>query len=253
MKRKRVIMIDISLGSYQTLMSNVISLAQNRRKSFVCFANVHMAIETFLCKDLRNKINSSALTNPDGIPIAKALKLLYNIPQERVAGMDAFPDLLMLAEQNSLSVFLFGSTTKVLKNIESRVLKEFPDLKIAGSFSPPFQEDLNNEKYVEMINNSNANLVFVSLGCPKQEKWMADNTNKINGVLIGIGAAFGVYAGVNKRAPKWMQISGLEWFYRLLQNPRRLWKRYIYTNTLFIILLAIQKAKQSFKCLILFL
>jgi N-acetylglucosaminyldiphosphoundecaprenol N-acetyl-beta-D-mannosaminyltransferase len=146
------------------------------------------------------------------------------------------PDLFAAAEKSGLSVFFYGSTEGVLKGILQRIDREHPQLEVAGAYSPPFRElsDSEQKEHVARINASGAQIVFVSLGCPKQEIWMARNMGKINAVMIGVGNAFPVYDGRECRAPQWMQKLSLEWFHRLCQEPRRLWKRYLVTNSIFL-------------------
>ena len=162
---------------------------------------------------------------------------ITNTKQERVAGMDFMPAILKMAEKEQLPVFFFGTSDPVLKAIKSRILSEVPKLPIAGMLAPPFgdQTEAENAHYCQTIINSGAKLVLVALGCPRQEKWMAKNTHLINAPMLGVGGAFPVYAGLDSRAPEWMQNLGLEWFHRLITNPGRLWKRYLFTNTRFII------------------
>lgn len=152
--------------------------------------------------------------------------------------MDIFPDLLKRAEKSGKSVYFYGTTEELLKIIVHKAKADFPALPIAGSYAPPFrpltkQED---EMIIAKINEARPDLVFVSLGCPKQERWMAEHKNKINACLLGLGQAFSVYAGKEKRLPKWMRNLSLEWVYRLFLEPSRLWKRYLYTNSYFVFL-----------------
>jgi N-acetylglucosaminyldiphosphoundecaprenol N-acetyl-beta-D-mannosaminyltransferase len=186
-------------------------------------------------------VNNANIATPDGMPLAKAMKWLYGIKQDRVAGMDLMPDLMRVCEEKNLSIFLYGSTDSVLSKIVAKVQIEFPKLSLY-TYSPPFRtlEDKEKEEIIYMINEKKPDFVFVALGCPKQEKWMAEHLNKINSCMIGLGGALEVYADVKDRAPQWMQDYSLEWLYRLVQDPKRLWKRYLITNTLFVILLAIQ-------------
>jgi N-acetylglucosaminyldiphosphoundecaprenol N-acetyl-beta-D-mannosaminyltransferase len=212
-------------------------MALDKQQGYVCFANVHMVIEATNNKMFSLMVNNASLVLTDGMPLVKSIKLLYGDRQDRIAGMDIFPDLLRQASDKGLTVFFFGTTESILSEIEQRVKAEFPNLRIAGLFSPPFGKPINDVKYIEQISRSGADLVFVALGCPKQENWMAENSSRINAVLLGIGGAFPVFAGITKRAPLWMQRSSLEWLYRLIQEPRRMWKRYFVTNTLFVFLL----------------
>jgi N-acetylglucosaminyldiphosphoundecaprenol N-acetyl-beta-D-mannosaminyltransferase len=144
---------------------------------------------------------------------------------------------LSVAQSNQQKVFFYGSTESTLRKLRDVLRAQFPRLQIAGIYSPPFRPLSAEEdaQIVQNINRSGANIVFVGLGCPKQEKWMADHRGRIHAVMLGVGAAFDYHAGVIKRAPLWWQRHGLEWLYRLLSEPRRLFKRYLITNTLFLI------------------
>lgn len=244
MRKKRIINSFISTGCYHEFISNIINLSKNKTSSYVCVTNVHMTIEAYKSEYFKKVVNNADIATPDGMPIAKAIEFLYDIKQDRVAGMDLMPDLMRIAEEKNLSIFLYGSTEETLVQIVSKAKVEFPNLNL-NVYSPPFRTmtDIEKENIVTMINQKNPNFVFVALGCPKQEKWMAEHKNKINSCMIGLGGALEVYAGIKDRAPQWMQKYSLEWLYRLIQDPKRLWKRYFITNTLFIILLFIQIVK----------
>lgn len=238
---KKIISIDIDTIQYDKAVTEIIAFGKARAHSFVCFANVHMTIEAYQNSLLASKIDQASLVLADGVPLLKALKLFYGIRQERIAGMDIFPTLLKHAEIHDLKVLFFGTTNEILEKIRIRAEKDFPSINIVGLISPPFEKSLDDEIYSETINASGANLVFVALGCPKQEIWMANHSPKIKGVLLGVGGAFPVYAGVVERAPVFIQNAGLEWLFRFLQEPRRLFKRYLKTNSLFIYLVLKKK------------
>ena len=121
--------------------------------------------------------------------------------------------------------------------IHLKIKKDLPNIEVTHKISPPFKQKWDNESYINSFNASNTNIVFVALGCPLQEKWMFEHYKKINSVLLGVGGAFPVYAGEVSRAPKWMSNNSLEWLYRLIKEPKRMWKRYFYTNTVFLKLL----------------
>jgi len=233
MEPREVISLAPSLVSYQEALQTIIKLAGKRESSFVCFANVHMTVEAYL---------RARLITADGMPLAKSLNYLYGIHQERIAGMDMMQDVLAACEKDSLSVYLFGSTDRLLNILQVKIRQRHPGLKIAGVFSPPFGKfsPENSRQYCQRINESGADLVLVCLGCPKQEIWMAENFAAVKAVMLGVGGAFEVYAGLKKRAPRWMQNLSLEWLYRLLQDPGRLMKRYVVTNSIFVFLLARQ-------------
>jgi N-acetylglucosaminyldiphosphoundecaprenol N-acetyl-beta-D-mannosaminyltransferase len=235
----RTISLDLSTGSYRDFALEITRMARDNVSSYVCVANVHMCIEVWQNSDFATAVNGADIATPDGMPMVKSLKLLYGIDQERVAGMDLLPDLIAEAEKNDLSIFFYGSTDEVLRKISERIQREHPQVKVAGMLSPPFRvlSEKEEGEMVERINASGANMVMVALGCPKQELWMARHKGKINAVMLGVGGAFPVYAGVQTRAPEWMQKCSLEWLYRLWQEPRRLFKRYFVTNSLFVALL----------------
>lgn len=206
---------------------------------YVCLANVHMLIEGYKDRKFAAVVNKADLSAPDGVPLTWAMRLLYGIRQERVAGMDLLPDLLAACASQGIPTFFYGSSNDILQKADKVLSTKYPGLLIAGTYSPPFRSLTNAEEEVviEQIKSSGAKIVFVVLGCPKQEKWMAAMKGRINATMIGIGGALPVLIGEQARAPKWMQNSGLEWFYRLSQEPGRLFKRYFVTNSLFSYLL----------------
>jgi len=248
MQKFKIINSFISIGEYNEFISSILQLSNKKKSSYICVSNVHMTIEVYKDEKFEKIVNHSNITTPDGMPLAKAIKLLYSVNQERVAGMDLMPDLMKKSEEVGKSIFLYGSTDEVLNIIKRKAQKEFPALKLE-TYSPPFRElnDIEKNEIIHKINDFNPDFVFVALGCPKQEKWMAEHKGKINSCMIGLGGALEVYAGVKNRSPKWMQNNSLEWLYRLIQDPKRLWKRYLYTNSLFIILLLKQFLLQNLK------
>jgi N-acetylglucosaminyldiphosphoundecaprenol N-acetyl-beta-D-mannosaminyltransferase len=246
MKKLKVIKSMISTGSYSEFVDNIFKLSNKETSSYICISNVHMNIEAYDDDKFLDIVNSANITTPDGMPIAKAIKILYGIHQDRVAGMDLTADIMKKCEQKDMSIFVYGLTDETLKIFEQKALQELPKLRLK-TYSPPFRVLSEDEKInnINMINNFNPDFVFVALGCPKQEKWMAEHKGKINSCMIGLGGALEVYAGVKSRAPKWIQNYSLEWLYRLIQDPKRLWKRYLYTNNKFIILFIFQYIKNK--------
>lgn len=244
--RKKIIGINVTTGSYEKFISILIASAKKRVSSYVCVANVHMLVEAHKDPHFANLVNSAEVVTPDGMPIVIAMDWLYGVKQQRVDGMSLMPDLLLEAMNHGLKVFFYGSTEEVLSKIITRCRQLYPSLQTLG-YSPPFRTltDIESAELVKKINDSGAHFIFVALGCPKQEKWMAAMKGKINGVMIGLGGAFPVFAGIQTRAPQWMQQSSLEWVYRLCQEPKRLWKRYVVTNSIFLFLLSIEFVKQK--------
>jgi N-acetylglucosaminyldiphosphoundecaprenol N-acetyl-beta-D-mannosaminyltransferase len=236
MVKENIFTFPISIGSYQKFIDEIFKLSEQKASSYVCFANVHMVVEAYNDPQFNSVVKNADIVTPDGQPIAFFLQRLKKINQERVAGLDVFPDLLKEAELRNKSVFFYGATDEILHMIIDKAKSQFPALKIGGSYSPPFrkltpEEDLN---IIDQLNKSNSDLIFVALGCPKQEQWMANHRPQVKGCMLGIGHAFKVYAGIAKRSPLWMQRLSLEWAYRLFEEPGRLWKRYFYTNTFFL-------------------
>ncbi|MCW9037375.1 MULTISPECIES: WecB/TagA/CpsF family glycosyltransferase [Altibacter] len=235
MKRK-IIRSYINQGSLEEQTPHLLALAKSHTPSYVCLTNVHMLIEGYDDTGFQHVVNSATMAFPDGTPVAKMFKLLYGVSQERIAGMDLFPYLLQRCNEESLKVAFVGATPEVLKALQKKVREQFKNIEITFAVSPPFNATWDNEVYVERINSSNTHMVFVALGCPKQERWMFEHSKKINATLYGVGGAFPVFVGEIKRAPLWMQKSGLEWFYRLIMEPKRMFRRYLYTNTKFFYL-----------------
>jgi N-acetylglucosaminyldiphosphoundecaprenol N-acetyl-beta-D-mannosaminyltransferase len=229
----------VSTGSFNSMADEIISLASAAESATVCVANVHMLVEAHQDVSFAEVVNNADLVTPDGMPLVWAMRLLHGIKNDRVAGMDLLPRLLSLALDKNLPVFFYGGSQKMLDATNIYIQKNYSLLKVAGMYSPPFRPLLAEEEaaVADRINNSGARLVFVVLGCPKQEKWMNTMKGKIHAAMVGVGGALPVLVGEQKRAPAWMQKNGFEWLYRLVQEPGRLWKRYFYTNTVFILLL----------------
>ena len=236
---KKIISLFLSTGSYNSFVERILEVAKKQQSSYVCVANAHMTIEAYWDIRFAEIVNKSDLVTPDGMPLAIAMRLLYGIKQDRVAGMDLLPTLLKKAEEENLGVFFYGGTDEMMQKTQSFVKTTYPNLKEQAYYSPPFRALTTEEEdsVIQRINNSGAHLVFVALGCPKQEKWMAGMKGKINACMLGIGGALPVMIGVQKRAPGWMQKLSLEWMYRLFQEPKRLFKRYFVTNSVFLWLL----------------
>ena len=231
----------------------MVNWAKQKCSKVVCVANVHMLMESRWNQGLNAVLEKADLVTPDGMPLVWVMRSMGIKTQDRVAGMDIFQEICSRAVREDLSIYLFGSTQEVLTKMKERLEKDYPSLRIAGLESPPFRPLTETEKteIVERINNSGAEFTFVSLGCPKQESWMKENQGKIRSVMVGVGAVFPVYAGFKKHAPKWVRESGLEWFYRLLQEPKRLFGRYFKTIPPFVWLalqqVLSQQRKQRFR------
>lgn len=238
----KIVSFNVGLGSYSSFIDRIIELGSNKVSSYVCVANVHMCIEAYDDTAFKAIVNGADLVTPDGMPLAKAISFIYGKKQDRVAGMDLLPDLLKLADKEGLSCFIYGGSDEMLIVSQQFIKDNFPNLR-CGYYSPPFRSltDKEKEEDIKRINDFGAHLVFVALGCPKQERWMAEMKGKVQACMLGIGGALPVMIGIQERAPEWMQKLSLEWLYRLMQEPQRLFKRYAYTNSKFVYLLMKQK------------
>lgn len=238
----------ISIGKYQDYIEYIIDSAQAGASQYIYVANVHMVVEAFWNKSFSEKVSKASVVTPDGMPLTWALRLLHGIKQDRVAGMDVLPALLNRSEKMRLPVYIYGGTESLLIHTRDYLQSHYPDLVVNGLYSPPFRELTKEEenKIIDQLNSSGAKLIFVVLGCPKQEQWMASMAGRIKAVMIGIGGALPVLVGLQKRAPRWMQRLGLEWLFRLSLEPRRLFKRYAVTNSVFLYLLSKELVKKTF-------
>lgn len=208
------------------------------RNSFgVTALAVHGLVESLREPALGAKINDIHMIVPDGQPVVWALNSLYKLKIPfKIPGPTLTLEVLRQADEHKLKVFLFGSTADTLSKFKQHIESTYSGLTVCGVHEDRFREATEQEDAddVAKINASGANIVLVGRGCPRQEHWVADHVGKVDASMMAVGAAFDYHAGKLVRAPQWMQKYGLEWFYRLLQEPRRLWKRYLVTNSIFI-------------------
>ena len=211
-------------------------ISQGDRR-YICVTGVHGVMESQRDPLLRYVHNRSGLTAPDGMPLVWAGWAAGARHMDRVYGPDLMLAACERAAARGYSSFFYGGRPGVAERLAARLVGAFPGLKIAGTYAPPFRElsAQEDENVVQLISAAQPDLVWVGLGTPKQELWMAAHAHRIDaGVLIGVGAAFDIHAGLTRQAPHWMQRSGLEWAFRLAQEPRRLWRRYLYNNPRFL-------------------
>ncbi|HET6254267.1 MAG TPA: WecB/TagA/CpsF family glycosyltransferase [Puia sp.] len=246
-EKLRIISLSIDRLSFRECLDTVIEWGKERKPSYVCFANVHMIIEAYRSPAFLADLDRASLVVADGKPLTAACYSLYRQKQERISGMDFMPAVLAAAGKEGLTVFLYGSTPEVLDRLGTELARRYPALRVGGMISPPFRplSPEETDAHIAGINQSGAQLLLVSLGCPKQERWMAANYQKIRSVCLGVGGAFPVMAQMQRRAPRWMQNWGLEWLYRLILEPRRMFPRYLKTNSLFIYLMGVERLKQK--------
>ncbi|MCL5061577.1 MAG: WecB/TagA/CpsF family glycosyltransferase [Candidatus Thermoplasmatota archaeon] len=232
----KVLGAQIDALSWDAAMARLLGWAHARESRYVTICNVHVVVSASRDAAYRDIINGSDMATPDGAPVAWMLRRQGFAGQPRISGPDLMWALCERAAAEYLPVYCYGSTGATLALLERRLQEAFPTLRITTE-SPPFRAltPVEDAAAVDRINTSGVGIVFVGLGCPRQERWMAEHRGRIDAVMIGVGAAFDFHAGTVRRAPAWMRDNGLEWLHRLLSEPGRLWKRYLVTNTLFIV------------------
>jgi N-acetylglucosaminyldiphosphoundecaprenol N-acetyl-beta-D-mannosaminyltransferase len=238
LKHRSILRTRIDATSYDDACDRILCWANNNTSCYIVAANVHVVTTAYWDKAYQNIINNAALVTPDGMPLVWGMRWLGIGQQKRVYG----PDLMLAwcdrASQTQTPIYLYGGTTATLEKLTSKLQQQFPHLIIAGKHSPPFRPLTAAEEREDLdrIHASGAKVVLVGLGCPKQEQWMARQQGKLQAVAIGVGAAFAFHSGEVSQAPRWLMKLGLEWFYRLVAEPQRLWKRYLINNPAFIVL-----------------
>ena len=234
----RILGVNIAITNMQETVNLIIEHLEEIRGQFICLSNVHTTVMSEKDAEYREIQNSAFLALPDGSPLALVQRLRGYRSAEQVAGPDLMPAIWKATEHTEYSHYFYGSTPETIAALEKNLRSKYPDMKIAGMESPPFRSLTEEEdrQAVERINASGADFVWVGLGAPKQEKWMYEHQGRIHAVMLGVGAGFDFHAGTVKRAPDWMRRHYLEWLYRLVQDPKRLWKRYVQTNGQFVLL-----------------
>lgn len=235
-RQRPVVGVPVDVTGVDAALHRMLDWAQRRDSRTVCFVNVHSAVQATMDERHRRVLTSADLVAPDGAPIAWTLRLKGHREQPRLDGPGTMWQLLEHAQAKGVSVALYGGQEPVLLALNARLRREFPELRVVYAHSPPFRElsAEEDEQVCHDIRVSGAGLLFVSLGCPKQEYWMATHRGRLPCVMLGVGAAFDFHAGTIVRAPRWMREHGLEWLHRLLSEPGRLWRRYTLTNSLFL-------------------
>lgn len=233
MKEESILGVNIAVTNMNEVVTYILDNLEKLKGKYICVSNVHTTVMSYENPDYLNVQNSADLRIPDGKPLSLVCKKRGFKEASRVTGPELMEELFRIQD---LSHYFYGSTEKTLKKLKQNLEIKFPNIKIAGMYSPPFRnlDDDEDKKIIDMINKSGADILWVALGAPKQENWMFKHKDKINALMIGVGAGFDYHAGNIKRAPKWMQKLSLEWLYRLFQDPKRLFKRYLKTNFKFI-------------------
>lgn len=234
----RILGVNIAITNMQDTVKLIVEQIDELQGNFICLSNVHTTVMSQKDEEYRNIQNSAFLALPDGSPLSLVQRLRGYRMAEQVAGPDLMAELWKATENTEISHYFYGSTPETIEALEKNLKKEYPGIKIAGMEAPPFRPltEAEDAEAVARINQSGAAIVWVGLGAPKQEKWMYEHRGKVNALMLGVGAGFDFHAGTVKRAPAWMRKHYLEWLYRLIQDPKRLWKRYVQTNGKFLLI-----------------
>ncbi len=232
----KILKTNINVTDMEKTISYITRNLETLKGNYICVSNVHTTVMAFRDEAYRKVQNSAAMALPDGQPLAIVSRRRGYTNAMRVPGPDLMPAILQLSQEKGYSHYFYGSTEHTLEKLRASLLQKYPALKIAGMYAPPFRKltKEEDEEAVRKINASGADFVWVALGAPKQEKWMYEHRNKVNGLMIGVGAAFDFLAGTVKRAPEWMQRFCMEWVFRISQDPRRMLPRYLSTNFAFV-------------------
>jgi len=232
--------VRVSATTYDEAQEAILRAARIRKSATVTHTSSHGLTMAATDKKFRDCLNDFDIVAPDGQPVRWSLNKFHKAKlPDRCYGPELMIRLCRAAAKEGISIYLYGSSDDVLEQLQKNLKKECPDLIIAGAVSPPFRKMTAEEIDAEIakINDSGAGLVFIGLGCPRQDYFCHENKNKIKAVQLAVGAAFDFHAGTKKTAPGWMQKRGLEWLFRLTQEPTRLWKRYFVIHTTFAFLL----------------
>lgn len=244
MEKKQLFSVSYTITDYEAASDLIISKALSNQSFGVSALAVHGLMTSVTDKSFSETLNQIDMIVPDGQPVRWALNSFFGVGmKDRVAGPILTRHVLAKGNDHNLKVYLYGSTPATLEKMEAFLRKKYPSLVICGRHSDRFREATPEEDQADInkINASGAELVLCGRGCPRQERWVASHIGKIQAPIMAIGAAFDFFAGNIKHAPKWMQNAGLEWLYRLVQNPKKLWKRYLTTNLHFIYLFILCK------------
>jgi len=231
----------VDATSYQEAARRVVVRARQGRSCYVCCSNVHTVMEGYDHAEFRTVVNGAEVVTPDGMPLVWGLRLL-GLEATRVYGPDLTCHLLEVAAREGDPVGFYGGSPAALAALLDRAGRRFSGVQIRYAFSPPFAplSPEQDERITAEINASGAQILFVGLGCPNQERWMAAHRGRVRAVMLGVGAAFDFLSGAKRQAPRWMQRAGLEWLFRLLSEPARLWRRYLWHIPRFVALFALQ-------------
>lgn len=236
-QREEVLGVLVDVLDWTTAVERICDWAVRRESRYVSICDAHSIVRATRDVPHGRHIAQADMVTPDGWPVAAMLRRLGHPQQERINGPDLMTRLLVEAESRGLGVYVYGTTDRTLAALKAALSVSYPALRIVGLHSPPFRPLSPEEDAADIarIHASGAHLVMTGLGCPKEDRWMYEHRGRVQAVMLGIGAGIDFHAGTVTRAPTWMRDHGLEWLFRLTQEPRRLWKRYLVHNTLFVV------------------
>jgi N-acetylglucosaminyldiphosphoundecaprenol N-acetyl-beta-D-mannosaminyltransferase len=244
---RRILKVRVHATTYDDAAQRTLAWVLAGESRYVCACNVHMIMEAYDDVRFCDVVNGADLVTPDGMPLVWALRALGVQGAARVYGPDLMLALCAAASREHIPIGLYGATPQVLNQLVERIHAAFPGLTLSFARSPSFGSDNTHHADIEDIRKAGVRLLFVALGCPKQERWMASNYRKLPAVMVGVGAAFDFIAGCKPQAPAVLQSVGLEWAFRLASEPRRLWRRYTVHNPRFAVLFARQLMQRTLR------
>ncbi len=242
LEQRRILGMRVDATAYADAVSRILRWSREGRPRYVCVATVHMVMEAYDDASFQRIVNEADLVTPDGMPLVWALRLLGVNAATRVYGPDLLPAVCEEAARQGVSVGFYGGSPEVMDRMVTEARRRWPALPVGYTWSPPFRPltPAEDAEAMARINESGVRLLFVGLGCPKQERWMAEHRDRSTVTMVGVGAAFDFFAGTKQQAPRFLQRAGLEWLFRLATEPARLWRRYLYHNPRYLGLFARQ-------------
>ncbi len=246
---RRILGMRVDATSYEDAATRILTWARAGESRYVSVATVNNVMQAYDDPVFAAAMDGADLVTPDGMPLVWGLRALGVPGATRVYGPDLTPIVCALAAQESVPVGFLGSTPDVLDDMVAALRERFPGLRVAFAVSPPFRTPTPEERArtTREINESGTRILFVGLGTPKQDLWMAEHRGHVQAAMVGVGAAFDFIAGRKAQAPSWMQDAGLEWFFRLVHEPKRLWKRYMVQNPRFLSLFGAQLVRKHLR------
>ncbi len=242
MQKEKILGIDVSVTTYENLKKNIKKDIENNHKSFIVAINPEKILKSRDDKKLKELLNNATYQIPDGIGVVYASKLQKGQIKSRITGIDCMDMLCSLANEEKYKIFMYGAKEEVIKKAKENLEEKYPQINIVGTINGYEKDD---EKIINIINKSKADIIFVALGSPKQENWITTHMDKLCvKIYQGVGGSFDVISGNIKRAPKWMQNIGLEWLYRLLKEPKRIFRQLKLVKFLMLIIFS-KKEKEK--------